>query len=373
MQLVTFTHRVELTFSKTAGQLTRTIEPRVPYVFSANQYHKVIDGNASIKACVLNHSVFDVRVRPFLAATDGGGRSLAFYAGAGGYGDQMMTWPIVKLLHERGYRVTVLVDPGNVACWEHFPWVAEIEQLPLPCEFFTRFDHLALYELVTNVDEHPDQLHPVDNLLHRLGFDHRQVPPDKKVVRPEFTTAELEAAQKAIAGRQVGVYQLSSSSLVRSLLPADSRALAVELSKAFPDIHWLAVYDRFNKKEYCAPLEGAPDNLEFKTFDRLRDLIAVISLSKVVVSIDSLAIHAAGTCGVPCVGLWGSVDPNKRVPYYANHLAVWQRQACQFAPCFWPNPESFPSRCPSLASLSCAVLERDTRLAVKAVRQLLKL
>jgi hypothetical protein len=373
MHLVTFSNRVELVFSKTAGQISVVIEPGVTFAFSANQLHRVMENSPQIKAAIARQSVLESRVRPFRAELDGKGQSVLFYTGAGGYGDQLMAAPVVRLLSDRGYQMHVLTDPGNNTCWQ-YDWIKSVSQLPIPAADLARYDHLAFYELVTNIDEHADQLHPTDNLLHRAGVDYGSVPLEKKSVKPAFTLAELAGAQTFVSGRELAIYQLCSSSVVRSLPVESSRKLAVELAQSLPQFHWLATYDGHNKAEYYAPIPDCPKNLELKTFPQLRDFLAVASLAKLVVSVDSLAVHIAGSCGVPCVGLWGAVDPHRRVAYYRNHLAVWQRQACQVAPCFCGNPEAFPLICPPVdgGRKSCSVLDMGAKIVVKAARQLIK-
>jgi hypothetical protein len=373
MHLVTFSNRVELVFSKTAGSVTVTIDPGVTHVFSANQLHRVMENSPQIKAAIARQSVLEARVRPFRAEADGRGQSVLFYTGAGGYGDQLMAAPVVRLLSDRGYQMHVLTDPGNNTCWQ-YDWVKSISQLPVQADVLARYDHLAFYELVTNIDEHADQLHPTDNLLHRAGIDYGSVPLEQKSIKPAFTLAELAGAQAFASGRELAIYQLCSSSVVRSLPAEASRKLAVELATTFQRFHWVAAYDSHNKPEYYVPLADCPKNLEFKTFPQLRDFFAVVSLSRLAVSVDTLVVHIAGACGVPCVGLWGAVDPHRRVAYYKNHLAIWQRQACQASPCYCGNPEAFPNICPPVegARKSCSVLDMDAKIVVKAAKQLLR-
>lgn len=374
MHLVTFSNRIDIVFSKTAGQLARTIDAQIPYIFSTNQFHKVIEANSNIRSAILRSSSLEPRLKPFIAAADGGGKSVVFFAGAGGYGDQLMTWPAVKALADRNYVVSVMIDPGNNTCWEQFPWVKAIHQLPLRADILAKYDYATLFELVTNVDEHFDQLHPTDNLLTRLGIDPKTMPKEKKVVKPIFSAEELAAATAQIGGRKIAIYQLTSSSVVRSLPPETSRNLALELAKKFPQFHWFATYDSFNRKEYFEPFPDCPKNLELKSFGSLRIMLAVAGLASLAVSTDSLLVHAAGVASVPCVGLWGSVDPSKRVCYYKNHLAVWQRQSCIHAPCYGGDPENFPRRCPPMENRRvCSVLDADARVVVMAAKKCLQM
>jgi len=375
MHLVTFSNRIDVTFAKTAGKLERTVEPNVPYVFSLHQFRKLVEGNTHIGNAAIRTTIFDSRLKPFIAGEKAGEKNkVLFYTGAGGYGDQIMAWPAAKALHDRGYELNLLADPGNEKMWERFDWVKSVRCLPIQYDQIRGFDHIVLFETVTNLDEHTDQLHPTDNLLTRLGIEPASLPDDRKAVQPVFSPEELAKAAEFVNGRQLAVYQLSASAVTRSL-PADvSRQTLVGLARAFPQFHWIGTYDPYNKEPYFQPIPDCPPNLELKTFDSIRVFMAVVSQAKLAVGPDSLLVHVAGVFGVPCVGLWGTVDPVKRVRYYQKrHLAIWQRQACAFSPCYHGDPDAFPTRCPPLPNRTiCAVMELNVRVINQAVQKCLQ-
>jgi ADP-heptose:LPS heptosyltransferase len=90
-------------------------------------------------------------------------------------------------------------------------------------------------------------------------------------------------------------------------------------------------------------------NIQPYTAQNLRELWAQSEDAKVVVSPDSMMVHIAGTMGIPCIGLWGPVNPANRVKYYKNHFPIYRREACQHSPCF-AYTASFPKYCPPRGS-----------------------
>jgi ADP-heptose:LPS heptosyltransferase len=90
-------------------------------------------------------------------------------------------------------------------------------------------------------------------------------------------------------------------------------------------------------------------------FQNLRDLWALSSQAAVVVSPDSMMVHVAGSMNIPCVGLWGSIDPQVRIKYYKNHVALWKREVCPVSPCF-QHYNVFPDFCPTKEHEQCGVL-----------------
>jgi ADP-heptose:LPS heptosyltransferase len=218
------------------------------------------------------------------------------------------------------------------------------------------YKHHVLFEVVTNADEHADQPHPVDAMLTRIGLDPAQIDAELKVVRPGFTDGEIAQAQAEVAGRKLGIYQMSAAGKIRSFGPDQSIANLTELAKAFPDMHWIALFDTFVDNSYRMKAEACGcDNVRPMFFQNLRELWALTSQAALVVSPDSMMVHVAGCMNIPCVGLWGSTDPRVRVKYYKNHVALWKHEACPAAPCF-QHHSLFPEYCPTRAQEQCGVL-----------------
>jgi hypothetical protein len=385
MTLVTFSEAVTLNFQKSAMTTQLIFEAGREYVLGQQHITQLIQ-QQGIAARVFKNSRIDNRITNFhVEARRPGSQKLLLYNGSGGYGDQIMTWPLARILQSRGYSVHVLVDPGNQMCWWNFPWIASIMTFPVPYELFKMFDYHIMFETLVNVDEHQDQLHPLDVMLNKIGINPTSVDPALKVVRPNFTFLEMQSGQAAFGGKPVALYQLSAANTVRSLPPSDSAYLLCKLADS-SEVLWLAIYDQFNleayrtalicpkcqghghmpvltatgtlltvtgtgnaeTKEVCGKCNGSGTlrkNIQLYNAPNLRELWALAMRAKVIVAPDSMMIHVAGCMELPCVGLWGLASPGNRTRYYKNHLPIWKREACPFSPCFGYSA-TFPRYCP---------------------------
>lgn len=257
MNIVRFFEAVTVSFKKSAGSTTTIFEAQRDYVISRSQLDRITQ-DENVRNRLFKVSSLEHRLRPFdpmLKKKEGTNR-LLFYNGSGGYGDQIVSWPVAKWLSDQGFEVHIMADPGNQCCWYNFPWVKTIQSMPLAYEQFKMFDWHFLMEYVNNTDEHLDQLHPVDTMFVRMGVDPRSIPPEKKVVEPIYTWAEQQSVKMVFTDKRfLGIYQLSSANPIRALTPNDSAFLLYRLAQATPDIHWLAIFDEFIPKAYPEALK----------------------------------------------------------------------------------------------------------------------
>lgn len=406
MMMLTLAEPKIFNMAKSSGVTNICFEAGKSYVLPMSQITRFMTDKdtASITYKV---SRIENRIQNFhVNAKKTGTQRLLLFNGSGGYGDQIMTWPVGKILSDLGYDVHILADPGNQSCWWNFPWVKSISTVPMPYEQFKMFDYHCMFETVVNGEEHQDQVHPVDQMLFKLGINPDQIDPSKKVVNPVFTFRELCVADQIRGKDKIAIYQLSAANPIRSLNPSDSAYLLTQLAAAFPEWKWLAVYDDYIPKEYpemlqCRGCKGtgsvmassgiAPNGLLWstgtlaggtnplpletsavcpdcngqKTLAKniqmvgnvgLREIWATVYQSRIVVCPDSMMAHVAGTMSVPCVGLWGLTDPANRVRYYKNHVPVFKREHCRFSPCY-ATSMTFPRICPPKQNRnSCDVL-----------------
>jgi hypothetical protein len=433
--LVTWAEAVSINFRKSAGSATLTFEAGREYVLAQQQFQRITQ-EAQVAQRVFKVSRIEARIPNFhVLARKPGPQRLLLYNGAGGYGDQIMTWPFARILTTYGFEVHILADPGNQTCWWNFPWIKSIQSLPMQYEHFRMYDYWVMFEAVVNTDEHQDQIHPLDTMLNKVGIDPGTVDPKLKVVRPNFTYLETLTTQP-FQNKQIGLYQLSAANQVRCLPPSDAAFLLTKIADAWPNIHWLALYDEFIPEPYRAALacpkcggkgkvqavadlppgvvpsivngtvtgytgtgriaaaaatlaqpamstlvdEGCPKcsgtgtvrpNIQLYCAPALRELWALTAKAAVVIAPDSLMVHAAGCQDVPCVGLWGLVNPANRTKYYKNHAAIWKREACPFSPCYAYGGQ-FPRYCPPRPSRSVceclgAISPADVIEAVKKI------
>jgi hypothetical protein len=410
MNIIRFVEPVTCGFKKSAGGATIVFEAMRDYVIAQAQLDRIIQ-DENVRNRLYKCSRLEPRLQPFNPHfRRSGTQRVLFYNGSGGYGDQILSWPVAKWLADQGMEVHILTDPGNQSCWYNFPWVKTIQLTPMPYELFKMFDYHFIMEHVNNTDEHQDQLHPVDAMFNRMGVDYRSIAPEAKSVRPVFTWAESQARNNFPDRPKIGLFQLSSANPIRALPANDTAFLLMKVCEAFPDLHWVALYDEFIPKEYinalnCRTCEGkgtvarpasaekvegespevaCPDcktwkfiapNMQPWTCPSLRDLWAFTQdRASVVVSSDSLMVHVAGCLGVPCVGLWGPVAPGNRVMYYKNHHPVWKRESCPHSPCF-AYTSIYPKYCPprggarNVCEVMAAITPSDVIDAISRARR----
>lgn len=395
MNLITFTEPLTLGFKKSAGGTSSIFEAGRPYMFTSGQTDKIMRTDAAKRRYRISNC--DMRIESFNVKSYPNRRiRLLFFNGSGGYGDQIMTWPVAKILSEM-HDVHVLTDPGNSICWWNFDFVKTVQHVPILWETVRMFDAFVPFETVVNMDEHQDQRHPVDVMLHKIGIDPESVPDHKKVVRPVFTANEMGVLGAMLnKHKRIGLYQMSASTPNRSLPASDSVFLLRQLAEATPEIHWLCLYDQFVPEEYakllacvacagqgtvaekpCPACHGTKTvlpNIEPFNAPNLRELWALTEKASVVVAPDSMMPHVAGMFGVPCVGLWGPMSPQSRVRYYQNHRALYPKEFCPHSPCFVYNGK-FPHFCPPRPGTrtSCDVLSgispSEVIAAVREIRR----
>jgi len=360
MNLVTFSEPVTCAFKKSAGGMTITFEAGREYLLANAQLDRLMQ-DENVKKRTYKVSKAESRIRNFLVAgREEGQKRLLLFNGSGGYGDQIMTWPVAKILSQ-WFDVHILTDPGNNVCWWNLPFVKSIQTIPIQWEMIKMYDYFVPFEAVVNMDEHQDQGHPVDMMLHKMGLDPSKIPAEAKTVKPNFTYSEM-ASTAMWKDKRVGLYQLSSANPVRCLPVGDSVYHLLKLAEATPEITWLGLYDEFVPKEYKETLdakitESGLKNLQSYCFPNLRELWVTTQIASVVVSPDSMMAHIAGSFGTPCVGLWGPISPDVRVKYYKNHYPIYHREFCVHAPCFC-YMATFPKYCPArpTARTACEVL-----------------
>lgn len=349
MNLITFSEPLTIAFRKSAGGATMTFEAGREYLIANAQLDRIMkDANVQQKTYKVSRA--EMRIRNFHINAQTTRQRVLLLNGSGGYGDQIMTWPVAKIL-SKFHDTHILTDPGNNVCWWNFPWIKSVNTCPILWETVKMYDHFICFESVVNMDEHQDQMHPVDFMLWKLGFDPSKIPAEEKIVTPQFTMSEMGTLAKTLEKhKRVGLYQLSAANPVRCLPVNDSVYMAVKIAEATPDIHWLCLYDEFIAKEYHETLTAKATEMELTNLEafcapNLRELWALTRHSHIVVTPDSMMAHVAGVFETPCVGLWGPVAPNARMAYYKGHRPIWHKEFCPHAPCF-AYTSSWPKYCP---------------------------
>ncbi len=361
MNLIRFLSPLSVCFKKSAGGSTMTFEAGRDYLMANAQIERLMRDQA-VQSRTHKISRCEMRVQNFNIKAEPTRKRLLIYNGSGGYGDQILTWPVCKILSKQ-HDVHVLTDPGNNVCYWNLPFVKSVNTIPILWETVKLYDYLIPMEAVVNMDEHQDQEHPVDAMLRHLGYEPETIDPVEKRVRPVFTPDELGSMQQfAKMDKKIGLYQLSAANPVRCLPPSDSVFMAIKLAKAITDTHWLCLFDEFVPGDYKKQLEDAIvamklTNIQPFCAPNMRELWALTEHVSCVVSPDSMVVHVAGVFDTPCVGLWGPMDPKRRVSYYGNHTAIQHKEFCPQCPCFVYS-NGFPRYCPPRPGTrtSCDVL-----------------
>jgi hypothetical protein len=356
MKLVTLTEPIAFGVKRSSGEYRIAFQANTPYVLSNAHFRNIYP---NVEKLLFKVSDYNNRIPAFHAHAMKKNDRVLYFNGSGGFGDQITTWPVAHILHKMGWEVHVACEPGLEMCWWHFPWVKSIATMPIPQGQLEMWKSMVLMDAVVNFDEHPDQRHPVDAQLIRLGIDPDSIDPSLKKMAPVFTAGEMKKADDVISGvKKFAIYQLSSTSPTRSLSTDRSIAVLQALVEQFKDTTWVAIHDCFVDEELVnAARSITVPNLKVIEFPDIRVLWAVAARSSLCVGPDSLMIHVAGSLDVPSVGFWGPMRPKNRTAYYKHHVPIYHQNACQFSPCFISTHE-FPNYCPPLPEprKTCAVL-----------------
>jgi len=347
MRLVTLHEPFCITLRKSAGVDICRFEAGKTYLMHGAAIDRLKKEHDKFRKVVYKVSDLRTRIAPFHLGAYKAPAKILFYNGSGGYGDAIMSWPVVKLMADMGFEVHVLADPGNVLCWFNFPWIKSLRVLPVELSYLDFFDGYALFETVGNSDEHQDQEHIVDKLLTMIGVDYRSVPPECKVCPPCFSPGEIQAGKEFLPDKMLAFYQLAATSKHRCFTPELSALVLRQLAEKFSQFHWVALYDGFIPPDFAKAAEAAkPDNVTVAQFPEIRTLWATMRRAELIVSPDSMSVHVAGCMGKRCVGLWGATDPKIRTRYYKHHFPVHKKAACPFAPCNTFHT-GWPTYCPN--------------------------
>jgi len=294
-----------------------------------------------------------------------------------GMGDLLFTTgPLQYLHHLAGAELNVhyyaYADRGQVL--SHCPWISHGAPLvgPVLYDELPNYDYHWVIDGVTEHDEEPDQGNVYDTLFKSIGIDPATVP--AKYKRPTALITPAEAKQlddffhwtflttkSHLDLRKTGYYVVApfANSALRCAPYSMMLQLICELAKPSgrPVLVVGNMWDRIPGTDMSAgDFNGALDEQSNLTSGRIlnligktkvRNLVEVISGANCVVSLDSAPLYISQGLRVPCVSIWGSHDPAARIGYDPDYmkLAVWQRQACRFSPCYaWSG---FPeSKCP---------------------------
>jgi ADP-heptose:LPS heptosyltransferase len=79
--------------------------------------------------------------------------------------------------------------------------------------------------------------------------------------------------------------------------------------------------------------DNIPNSCILKDAD-IREVAGVMANCDLVLCPDSSILHLAGALSIPTVSLFGHTDPNARINYYPNTVAIWPGNNMQCSPCW---------------------------------------
>lgn len=372
MRIVTFSKKVDLNFGSATHTMVVSIDPFKPYVMP-DAFFSSVANSERLSPFLYKVSDYKTRRPQFHTLIDKPGSNILIYNGSGGFGDQIMTWPLLNILHKRGYNVSVMFDPGNHFCYYGIDFLKSSHVSILQKNIVDMYDAVLLMDTVANADEHKDQLHPVDIMLNLVGIDPDSVVPTDKVFRPNFYPNELDEASKVhhnvLGNSKFILFQTDTSSITRRMSEEAVFRILKDLADEFTDYKILCIgdfRDRPNMLKYLYKDVSSPEKLHdinnvkdprlipYRAYD-LRVLWALAAKAECIVGYDSMMAHVSGSFGYPCVSMWGPIDPEKRIKYYTDAYPLSDVSACPHGHCFHAKKE-FPPYCPTGNSTGCCAL-----------------
>lgn len=221
-----------------------------------------------------------------------------------GMGDLLLATPVLAALGRRHVGARIFVETDHPAVLEGNPWVAGA----------SRCFHARAWGAVFGLDlayERRPFMHVVDAYADECGVR-------AETRRPALychLSAGARAASVAMgAGRWVAMHVAGPSAWPGRVW---GQAGFAAVSAALSARGWKVV---LVGGERAAP--GAPCDLDLRERTTSAEVGAAIARCGLFVGLDSFPMHVACALSVPCVGLFGSVDPALRLPGTADAVGV---------------------------------------------------
>jgi ADP-heptose:LPS heptosyltransferase len=223
------------------------------------------------------------------------------------------------------------------------------------------YDWFFPFESISEFNSEAEQSNVYDAQFALCGFDPERIP--EKYKRPYWTITERDIEELGPwKNKSYIAFQMRATNIARTLpLHVVDLVLSV-LDKVGMPI--LCLDDCELEAEVKTCIHDYKNVVDFsQQTPNLRQYGTLISHAQLVVGPDSSAIHFAAAAEVPCVSLWGAFDPDSRVRYYPNHIALWSGRAhCANSPCFNFRPELPYHKCPDGENQRhCAVIGAITQ------------
>lgn len=212
----------------------------------------------------------------------------------------------------------------------------------------------------------------IDLFFKAAGLETPEYPKMKYAIKQE---EEIYARNiiKTLKGNYTVVYSLNSVSALRTY-PID---LSIEVIKLLISQHinvivignnyaiWGEYVDNFNDY-YFKHIKEFDKNYFLDMTDKtsIREMFALIGNSNLTISSDTGVLHATYALGIPCIGLFGNIDPILRCYYYDNVRTLYKKIKCSDC---GDRVSIMDKQCPSIKDIKAGVV---TAIGAKCMRNI---
>lgn len=333
---------------------TWMLNPRVRYILNAAQLESLQDKVLSVSDLKNARHFNALQARRNLANAT----ILVERHRERGFGDYLFLTGVFNYIkHISGGTAQIdlyaLADRGRIL--ENHPTLSHVVPFAGPVSY----DNLHLYnyhwfiDTVTEYDEEKDQLNVYDALYKQLGVDPAEVSSQFKRPSMALTNQDYKDLDslyyfifhnKKIDLRRQGYYVVapSTNASLRSAPYSMWLQTIHNLAKIRPVV---VVGQPTNARvpqtdmtygTFASQLDHlGPNVINLIGSTPIRVVAALISRSNCVFSLDSGLLYVAQALRVPCISLWGPVQPFNRIGYDKDYmdLAIWNKDTCNSAGC----------------------------------------
>lgn len=212
----------------------------------------------------------------------------------------------------------------------------------------------------------------IDLFFKAAGLKTPEYPKMKYIVKQE---EELYARNliKTLKGRYTVIYSLNSVSSIRTY-PID---LSIEVIHLLLTQHinvivignnyeiWGKYTDNFNDYYFRHIKEFSKEYfLDMTDKTSIREMLALIGNSNLTISSDTGVLHSTNVFGVPCIGLFGNIEPILRCYYYDNVRTIYKKIKCSDC---GDRLFIINKQCPSIKDITAGVV---TAIGAKCMRSI---
>ena len=294
-----------------------------------------------------------------------------------GIGDMLFITPVLRGLKEKYPKATIEV-------FANYPSALVLQGNPYATKVNSRFPSKYIMSIIDEYDEVFDtsdfarqRVESEYTNMYDLYCKHLEVTPSDMSPMLKVDLKEKEAITEYLyqeAGIDINkdkivVLQAHSTSVARSWPIERTIQLAVELNKlGYKSIvtgDSNKLFSEIGKEKLkidkgIINLIGALD---------LRALIALISVSSLVIGPDSSGYHIAEALGVNSVPLFSMFDPYLRIKYYKHCYPIYKPLECGPCICHSENCPSLASRIQYTSPCMSAITVEDVLVKVKEIGQ----